>query len=188
MAVAQPLQMLLEEHRIVASVLAALETKLQDLERQPFPKEFIEQALDFLSNFTDRCHLPKEEDRLFPLLWEKGMPLEKGPLGALMDEHQAGRRHLDEVRAQLTVAEQGSAEAVAAVRAALSAYVQFIRQHMQKEEQRVFNVARRLLDRHDMARLEREFEELEREQIGPAVHLWYGTLALRLSEAARRQP
>jgi hemerythrin-like domain-containing protein len=47
-------------------------------------------------------------------------------------------------------------------------------QHMRKEEQSVYNVARTLLNRKDNERLAREFEEVEQEQIAHAFHEWQG--------------
>jgi hemerythrin-like domain-containing protein len=56
----------------------------------------------------------------------------------------------------------------------VSVYVRLMREHMRKEEQRVYNVARTLLDQKDRERLAREFEEVEREQIRLSFHEWQG--------------
>src|SRR5579863_2601451 len=120
----KPLDALIDEHRVLAVVLNALDVQMQSLDGQPFPIESFQQALDFLTNFTDHWHFLKEEERLFPLLWEKGVPLENGPLGKMMAEHQAGRDRLASIRTHL------AAGALTQLLSEVSAYVTFMRQHM----------------------------------------------------------
>lgn len=168
-----PLQTLIKEHRVLGVVLNALDIEMQNLDGQPFPVESFRQALDFLTNFTEHWHLIKEEERLFPLLWEKGVPLENGPLGKMMAEHQTGRERLTAIRAHLAAAEQGDPDALPQLLSEVRVYVAFMREHMRKEEQRVYNVARTLLDRKDLERLAREFEEVEQDQVRLAFHEWH---------------
>ena len=174
-----PIEVLTHEHRVIQRVLTAMETKAREPER---PREFLEQALDFLSNFAGRCHLAKEEERLFPLLWERGVPLERGPLGPLMDDHETARRHLAAMQLQLASGDD-TADAVDTIRSEVGQYVALMREHMRKEEQRLFNMARTLLGPQDVKRLQRDFEEVELEPMGPAFHDWYEALAERLSAA-----
>ena len=174
MGYAEPLQALIEEHRVVGVVLNALDLEMQSLHSQPFPIDSFKQAVDFLTNFTDHWHLIKEEDRLFPLLWEKGVPLENGPLGKMMADHETCRRQLARIRTHLNAAQQGDPGALPLLLSQVSVYVRFMREHMQKEEQSIYNVARSLLDRQDKERLAREFEEVEREQVRIGFHEWQG--------------
>ena len=174
MGYSEPLQALIEEHRVLEMVLGALSVEMQNIQRQPFPADSFRQAVDFLTNFSDHWHLIKEEERLFPLLWEKGVPLENGPLGKLMAEHETGRRQLARIRTLLTAPQPADPEALPLLVAEVRAYIRFMTQHMRKEEQSVYNVARTLLDPKDNARLAREFEEVEREQIVQAFHQWQG--------------
>jgi len=174
MGYTEPLQALIDEHRVLGVVLNALDLETQSLDSQTFPIDSFKQAVDFLTNFTDHWHLIKEEERLFPLLWEKGVPLENGPLGKMMAEHEACRRHLATIRTHLTAAQQGHPDALPLLLSQVSVYVCLMREHMRKEEQRVYNVARTLLDRKDKEWLAREFEEVEREQIRVGFHEWQG--------------
>jgi len=188
MTAVQPLTILVSEHRLIEQVIAALEVKAETLGEQPFAREFFEGALDFLSNFASRCHLAKEEERLFPLLWEKGVPLENGPLGASMSEHEAGRRQLEAIRLHFAAAEQGSPEALAAIRSLVRDFARFARQHIRKEEQRLFNVAWTLLESSDIKRLQRDFEEVELEYPETTFHRRYEALAEHLAAAALVRP
>jgi hemerythrin-like domain-containing protein len=170
----EPLQALIEEHRLLEMVLGALSLEMQDIQRQPFPTDSFKQAVDFLTNFSDHWHLIKEEERLFPLLWERGVPLENGPLGKMMAEHETSRRQLARVRTHFTALQQGDPDALPLLVSEVSAYIRLMTQHMRKEEQSVYNVARTLLNRKDNERLAREFEEVEQEQIAHAFHEWQG--------------
>ena len=170
---AGPLEALIDEHRVLGIVLNALDLEMQHLDGQPFPIESFWQAVEFLTNFTDHWHLLKEEERLFPLLWEKGVPLENGPLGKMMAEHQTGRERLVAIRECLANL-PGDPAVLPQLVSEVRDYGTFMREHMRKEEVRLYNVARTLLNRQDMERLAREFEEVEQEQIRLAFHEWRG--------------
>ena len=53
----------------------------------------------FIRIFADKCHHGKEEGHLFPLLQARGVPLTGCPLGALLQEHQTGRKLVDNLEA-----------------------------------------------------------------------------------------
>jgi hemerythrin-like domain-containing protein len=65
-----------------------------------------------LLEFGDRVHNQKEEQFLFPLMVERGIP-ESGPIRGMLIEHEAERTLLDEMFAQAP----GLTEATAAERA-----------------------------------------------------------------------
>ena len=89
-----PIQELMDEHRIIEKVLTAL-TAAAD---QEVSLEFYERAVDFIANFADKCHHSKEEERLFPVLEEKGISREAGPIGCMCEEHEIGRGHVQSMR------------------------------------------------------------------------------------------
>jgi hemerythrin-like domain-containing protein len=166
----EPLGALIKEHRLFERIFHAVEAMLFDSRRTSV--EFCTAAADFLIEFAHGSHAVKEEERMFPLLWERGVPLENGPLALIMDEHRKGLRKLVSVRETLA---KGAVEkeTAAGLHSEFMEYLSFMRQHIQKEEQRIFNVARTLLDSEDMAWLQREFAEVEREYIGSARHKQY---------------
>lgn len=178
-----PTDVLMAEHRVIERVLTALERKIEELGDGPFPRQFFEQALDFFANFADRCHHGKEEERLFPLLKQRGIPEHGGPIGVMLDEHQTGRAHLAAIRSNLDAAERGDAAAVAAIRTEASGYIRLLRQHIQKEDNILFAMARQVLTPDDVERLQREFACVEQHHIGPGVHERYEALAEELSGA-----
>jgi hemerythrin-like domain-containing protein len=119
-----PIQELMDEHRIIEKVLTAL-TAAAD---QEVPLEFYERAVDFIANFADKCHHSKEEERLFPVLEEKGIPREAGPIGCMCEEHEIGRGHVQAIRELIKAGD------LAGLRRESLNYVGLLRSHIQNKD------------------------------------------------------
>ena len=79
---------LVAEHDVIERGLSLLESAVARIEAgQPFPDGFAQWAPQFFREFADRCHHAKEEDLFFPLLKERGIPEEGGPIGVMLHEH-----------------------------------------------------------------------------------------------------
>ena len=183
MTTTHPVDILMAEHRVIERVLRALELRMQDLDQRPFPYEFVMQALDFFRNFADGCHHAKEEELLFPLLEQRGIPREHGPVGCMLREHVQGRKCLAEIRANVDAARDGSADASAAVRAAALDYVGLLRQHIDKEDNILFQMAIRALSPEDERQLAERFVEPSNPRLSPDVRRHYEALADTLCSA-----
>ena len=146
-----PIQVLMDEHRVIEKVLNALEAAA-DLE---VPVEFYDRALDFCTEFADACHHAKEEDRLFPLLEKRGIPREGGPVGVMCDEHVQGRGYIRQMREAAAAGEYDRVRRVSLM------YVGLLREHIQKEDNVLFAMARDVLGREDLEKLGAEFEAAE---------------------------
>jgi len=104
----RPIQMLVDEHAVINSVLDALEAAVARIGRSDaLPPSFFEQAADFFAGFADRCHHAKEETHLFPRLEARGIPRDGGPVGCMLSEHEAGRAHIRALRAAAQRVRQG---------------------------------------------------------------------------------
>ena len=80
------------EHDLIERGLTLLEKSVARIESdQPIPSEFPKWAPEFFSQFADKCHHAKEEDLLFPLLKERGIPEQGGPIGVMLHEHDVGQ-------------------------------------------------------------------------------------------------
>jgi hemerythrin-like domain-containing protein len=157
-----PTDVLSQEHRVIEKMLDALEEEIRRTEAgQPFPRRFFDEALDFFRNFADGCHHAKEENLLFPRMKERGLPPNGGPVAVMLAEHDQGRAYLKAVRESLDAAEGGSADARRQVFGNALGYVELLRQHIHKEDNILFRMARMVLQPDDVAELSREFAAVE---------------------------
>src|SRR5262245_63752201 len=83
---------LMDEHRVIEQVLNCLEKLADHCETgEKLDGASALEALEFFRNFADRCHHGKEEGHLFPLLEARGLSRNRGPTGAMLNEHEEGR-------------------------------------------------------------------------------------------------
>jgi hemerythrin-like domain-containing protein len=178
-ATTHPVTQLVQEHRVIETVLTAMEKQVAQFGKQPFPAQFFEQALDFFANFADGCHHYKEEIALFPMLKLHGVPEENGPIGCMLHDHDFGRKCLGAVRSNLQAAEAGSSDAVNAVAQNATAYIQMLRQHIYKEDNVLFRMAEHILTGENADSLEAQFSKATT----PERHRYYRDLAEGLAKA-----
>jgi len=152
-----PVTELMNEHRLIERVLSALEARLNAESESGFPVAFVEQALEFLSEFADGCHHFKEEESLFPALARLGMPVQGGPIGMMLYEHDIGRKCLGGIRQQLDAARAGDSAACASIRAYAAQYIELLRSHIWKEDNILFQKARYALDEQTAAQVLEQF-------------------------------
>ncbi|MBL8179134.1 MAG: hemerythrin domain-containing protein [Bryobacterales bacterium] len=152
-----PVEVLLEEHRLIERMLAEVETRI--LAAPQIPIEFAEIALDFFAAFADGSHHHKEERVLFPMLEAAGVPAHGGPIAVMLHEHDLGRRCLSDVRNNIEAAKSGSPAAAAAIRSAFAGYAELLRRHIWKEDNILFEMAKvHISGEAQMAEMQRLFE------------------------------
>jgi len=143
----------------------------------------LEQLIDFFRGFVDRCHHGKEEDVLFPELEKRGVPREGGPIGVMLAEHDMGRRHIREISEALARLRGGDAKAAGDIRKNAGEYRDLLRGHIDKENNVLYPIADRLLNKDDDASMFERFEEIERDRVGAGKHEAYHDMLHRLKEA-----
>jgi hemerythrin-like domain-containing protein len=182
MRYSEPIQILVDEHEIIMSVLEAVEAVVQRSNSE-FPREFYEKALDFFATFADKCHHAKEEVYLFPLLETRGIPREHGPIGCMLHEHEEGRARLHAVRQALPFAAEDP-RAGKTVREEFLAYVELLKQHIFKENQVLFPAGDHHLTSSDKDTLTHKFSCAEHSVLPAGAHDKYLTLAAELTAYA----
>ena len=173
-----PTDELKHEHRIILIALDAVEREMEQIrDGGPVPEERIGQMIDFIQNFADRCHHAKEETLLFTRMQERGMPANGGPIGAMLKEHDDGRRLVRAAAQALPGAGAGDAAASAALAANLLAYARLLRRHIDKEDHVLYPIADQILTAADQTELAAAFERVEAEEMGAGTHERYHQLA-----------
>jgi hemerythrin-like domain-containing protein len=128
-AIVDPIELLMEEHRLIERVLDALDARVAE------PARFVA----FFGEFADGQHHGKEEEILFRAMIEAGVPERAGPIAVMLHEHDLGRTLMNE----LAAATSWTPEAEHAARS----YSALLRQHIQKEDRILYPMARKILGR-----------------------------------------
>jgi hemerythrin-like domain-containing protein len=178
-----PVDDLSAEHRVIETILAALEREAKALaDGAGLRTGWLREAVSVLREFADLCHHGKEEELLFPELIRSGLPADSGPVAVMKHEHVEGRallQRLDEAVARGDRGETGNA---------IGAYVWLLRQHIWKEDNVLFPHARQTLPADVVAQLRSRFDAFEREFIGEGRHCRHLERAQELCAQAAPAP
>ncbi len=157
------------EHRVIERIIPVLNAFSKSLEdgRIP-PTESIENIIDFIQRFVDKCHHGKEELGLFPVLESKDQNI-SNKLRVLSIEHEFGRRIFSTIKEYYGRIEETSFDAKALARH-LHAYAQFLAEHIRKEEETFDSVGAKVLGTKEQEDLRERFERIEVEKLGHGAH------------------
>jgi hemerythrin-like domain-containing protein len=160
-------QDLIHEHK---SILIALNVIEKMYERIQNDKEVdykdIEDILEFLKVFADKCHHGKEENFLFPAMEEVGIKNENGPIGVMLTQHKQGREFIKQMLESISNKTINKDAFVSAA----SSYVNLLRNHIEKEDTMLFPLSDARLSASKQIELWINFEALEKEVIGEGKH------------------
>jgi hemerythrin-like domain-containing protein len=177
-----PTDTLKHEHQVIFLALDGIEGEMRRIQAGgPVRDERIEQMVDFIQNFADRCHHAKEENLLFARMEERGMPADGGPIGVMLQEHQEGRRLVRAVVEALPRASTGDLVASTTLTTNMLDYVRLLRMHIDKEDNILYPMADRLLTADDQSELAAAFDRVEAEEMGEGTHERYHQIAHELA-------
>jgi hypothetical protein len=158
---------LIAEHEMIERAMAVLKTNLDKIDSGNYDPLQMQRAVDFLLQFGDKIHNQKEEGFLFPLMHERGVPLEGGPLGVMLLEHDAERRLLQNMSVQVDTLDKASSETIRKFKKEGLEYLVIRAEHIWKENDILYPMARNLLQEGDGERMLAEFNRLNLETYGP---------------------
>ncbi len=187
-----PIEVLMNEHRVIESVLDAFEAYADQLAPDTDAAD-AGRFTQFIREFADTCHHGKEEDILFEAMVQSGMPRESGPLAIMLNEHEQGRqlvRTMTDCAARAATSGWNEAETQCLRRAAHS-YAVLLRHHIQKEDVVLYPIALAQIDASTMADIARRFDDFEARTMGPGEHAKLHALAedlvARYADASRQE-
>jgi len=159
----QATDILSSEHRVIESVIAALDAAADRLEADADVRPaFFLDATRFLRHFADGYHHGKEEGVLFAAMARHGLPLDDGPIGVMLYEHDRAR----ELTAGLGKAAERWAAGDRGVAGTLAdyahAYGELLAQHIYKEDNILFPMAAQAIPPQEHDELLREYGRIER--------------------------
>jgi len=145
-------------------------------------RTFIADAVTYLTEYVDACHNKKEENHLFPLLEQRGVPRHGGPLAVMLAEHRQSEQLLAAVAEVGRSFVAGDLTALADFTAAFDEYATLVKNHYWKENDILFNMARRVLTEADAKAVVEGIAKTEA-ALGPDTHERYYAIAHRVIEA-----
>lgn len=178
----RPTDMLEEEHRFIQKVVGAMAVLVEaletghDVERAP-----LQDIVEFMRTFGDKCHHGKEEMHLFPLLERKGVPVRGCPLGILIQEHQKGRELVQELATAAAAYTPGNPSVKASLIKSLRGLTELYPNHIWKEEYLAFPMTNKVLSPEEQSDLCEKFALVE-ETVGREVHHHFEQLAETLEK------
>lgn len=180
----QATKCLRDEHQVILRVLDCFDAALtSSRESGEVRSQVFEPFLDFFRGFADQCHHCKEEDRLFPVLEEQGIPREGGPIGVMLYEHEQGRSMVREMARRLEAANRGDADAAKTLLDYGQAFLAMLRQHIEKEDLILFGMADQVTQGEDLSQLLSAYREAEEEDGYGATYGRCWKIAERLAAA-----
>jgi len=157
----QSVERLVAEHDLIERGLTLLEKAVARIEAgQPLPEGFPQWAPRFFQQFADQCHHAKEEDVFFPVLKQRGIPEQGGPIGVMLHEHVLGRDCVGRMR-EASQAQPFDAHTFAD---AARQYIPLLRQHIFKENNVLFRMAERVMSEADDDAVTGRFSQVEQER------------------------
>ncbi|UCD65407.1 MAG: DUF438 domain-containing protein [Deltaproteobacteria bacterium] len=180
---------LVSEHEMIERAMAVLKNCLEKIDDSVESPLQMQRALDFLLEFGDKIHNTKEEKFLFPLMGEKGLPVEGGPIGVMLMEHDAERKLLQRMMTELP----NLAEASTAGRQKFAAegfeYLTIRAEHIWKENDVLYAMGRKVFSEEENTTLLTEFKTLDQQTYGLKAREHYEQMLAEVekdSEAKKR--
>ena len=148
------------EHRTISAILHGMEYlvwAIRKRKKKVDPRVF-HAMLYYLDTFSERAHHPKEDQFLFSALRRRGAGAE-ALITELEKEHAGGEDALRRLAQALNRYEEGGDREFPGFESAVGRFVDSYREHMRKEEEYLFPLARELLKEADWAAIDQAFAE-----------------------------
>lgn len=164
-------QQLKDEHqgvKIALSILDEINKKLKNGEQ--VNSGHLEDLLEFIRVFVDKCHHGKEEDLLFPAMEKAGVPSEGGPIGMMLEEHNLGRNYVKDFAQAIEEFKKGNPKVAKKIINSLDGYIMLLRDHIDKEDNILYMLADAHLSSKKQDELVKGFDKIEKEKVGLGKH------------------
>ena len=165
----EPTRILREEHDVILQGLEILESVSEKLQsREAVPADTLDSLIEFFRLFADKTHHGKEEALLFPAMIEKGFSREAGPIHCMLSDHEQNRALTRQMIQASSEYRAGDRQAGAQFAEVAYQYVRVLREHIQKENLVLFNMAEQVLSPQEEPALLAKFIDVDKNQIGEA--------------------
>jgi uncharacterized protein len=140
-------ELLMNDHQTTEKVFEAVERALAGPGNPS--AGLLSDAARYFMEYVDGCHNKKEENHLFPLIEQRGIPRHGGPLAVMLMEHEQNRAMLPQLTGLVDAYVGGDAGVLSQLRAVVADYVALMKSHFWKENDILYPMARRVMSAAD---------------------------------------
>ncbi len=135
-----PIAPLMIEHRLIERMIRVMKKEIDLIGKTGKARpEFIDEAVDFIRIYADRCHHGKEEDILFKQLSEKRLSDHyRHVVEELVEEHARARTMTGNLVSSKERYLAGDAKALDEIKGTMAQLVDFYPLHIEKEDRHFF--------------------------------------------------
>jgi hemerythrin-like domain-containing protein len=164
-------ELLMQEHAAIKQSLMILNKMCDKLQSgELVDRSHLEQIVDFIRNFADKCHHGKEEDILFDEMCKIGFSKEVGPISVMLSEHGMGREFVKGFSDAVELYKEGDKNAVSAIVGNARKYSALLDQHIDKENNILYPMADARLSQEQQMNMLEDFDKFEQLKMGPGKH------------------
>lgn len=162
-----PIGPLMIEHRLIERMIRLMLKEYDRMEEDNRANvEFLNNALDFLEIYADRCHHGKEEDILFRELENKKLSSEhRRMMNELIEEHGIARNSVARLRHAKSKYAGGDLDQVDLIRSTTNDLIQLYPAHIIKEDKYFFLPVMEYFSKDEQESMLNEFREFDRSLI-----------------------
>ena len=148
-----------DEHRTISAVLHGMEYLVREIRagKRIEPRVF-HAMLYYLDTFGERVHHPKEDRYLFGIVRQRSAEA-RTLIAILEEEHAAGTAAIRRLTQAMIRFEEGGEKEFAAFEREVHNYAESYRNHMRREEEQLFPLARSLLTPFDWVTVDAAFKD-----------------------------
>jgi hemerythrin-like domain-containing protein len=158
------IDIMIHEHTYIKRMLKIVQKLSQKIvDGKAVEHQAFYQAIDFVRNYADKYHHGKEEDMLFKDMAEElGDVMKTGPIQGMLIEHDLGRMYIANLEENLKKHENGEDTRIFIIANAVS-YTELLFKHIDKEDNAIYQYAKRTLKKETLEKLDRQSDEFESE-------------------------
>ncbi|MBK8120840.1 MAG: ATP-binding cassette domain-containing protein [Sulfuritalea sp.] len=184
-SVTEALQIISNEHRSMWQLTVVLDELRKQLgnPRQKPDSDLFNLILDYIEQYVERVHEPKEEAFLYKAVMERTSEGNE-MIAEFQREHASTPEVVARLRSQLKSLVRDYPAGVAEFQAALEEYISMMRRHILREESDLFPLARKILTDRDWDGINTAFADSEDPLFGERVRAEFRSLMSRIVNQA----
>lgn len=179
-----PIDILLDEHKLVDRVFAIIEKVRDKLEdEKEVPATVFWKIVELIRSYADVIHHSKEEDILFEQMREHDTELPdevQRNIAVLIEEHITALDLANEMHKGIRAYHRGTPQAREEILKSVNEYLEIMQPHFKMEENEVFPAMVDVLSQEEKDKMKADFERFDKILGGKEVHKRYQQLVKEL--------